>query len=420
MAGESFRFIHASDFHLERPLGDLDILPSHLREPLATAPFKAASAVFEAAMVENIDFLVLSGDLLNPIAAGPRGMSLLLNHFQQLNQRKTPVFWAASVADDPARWPEAVPFPANVTLFPKNRAQSVPVQRAGRTICHVVGRSGEGRQELHVPSFRVDPTDEFTVVVGAGQTAAESLAEGRFDYWALGGDHQRREITNPPPAGGLVGAYCGSPQARSLDETGPHGYTLVDVDSQRTVRAHAVDCDLIRYCRVSVDATGALAVGNLKAIFSERVARLLHEHGSRHLIIHWDISVSAETMHLVADPQEWLQWLRRDYGHGSPAAWTSRLTIHPPKKYPKDWTEEDTILGDFLRAGERHAKQGAKDLHLAPFTEEHSGLSRSLATLLADVTAADRAVLLQEATRLGVGYLRGGMAGQGGKQGGLS
>lgn len=417
MAGESFRFIHASDFHLEKPLGDMDVLPTHLRDALATAPFKAAAAVFEAAMVENIDFLVLSGDLLNPVAAGPRGMSLLLNYFQQLHHKNTPVFWAASIADDPARWPEAVPLPPNVTLFPKARTLSIPVQRAGRTICHVIGRSGDGRRELHVPSFRVDPTDEFTVAVGPGTADEGALAEARFDYWALGGEHQRREL---PAAASAGGVYCGSTQGRCLDETGAHGYTLVDVDSERTARIHAIDCDLFRYYQVAVDATNAVAAGNLRGMLSERVARLQHENGSRHLILGWDIAVSAETMHLVADPQEWLNWLRRDYGHGSPAAWTAKLTIHPPRKYPKDWSEEDTILGDFLRASERHAKQGAKDLNLAPFTEERPNLSRTTASLLADASASARGELLADATRLGIGYLRGNLSGHGVQQGGQS
>ncbi len=88
MAGESFRFIHASDFHLETPLGDLDAYPPALREQMATAPMKAAQAVLDAALVENIDFLVLAGDLLNPATAGPRGMSLLLNYFEKLHQKK--------------------------------------------------------------------------------------------------------------------------------------------------------------------------------------------------------------------------------------------------------------------------------------------------------------------------------------------
>ncbi len=404
MAGESFRFIHASDFHLEHPPGDLDLLPGHLREALATAPFKAASAVFEAAMVENIDFLVLAGDLLHPATAGPRGISLLLNHFEQLHQQQTSVFWAAGNVDDAARWPEAVPLPPNVTLFPKNRTLSIPIQRAGRTICQVVGRSSDGRTELHVPSYRVDPTDEFTVAVGYGTADADSLAEGRFDYWALGGEHQRVEIDGGATAGSV---YCGTPQGRSLQETGPHGYTLVDIDSERNARIHSVDCDVFRYCNVELDAAEIAASGNIRGVLAGRIARLLHDNGSRNLILGWDIAVSADTLHAVGDPHELLQWLRREYGHGTPSAWTAKLTVRPPKNYPKNWCEEDTILGDFLRAAQRHGKAGGRELNLAPFTEEQSGLSRSVTALLTDTPTGARAEWLDEATLIGVECLRG-------------
>ncbi len=405
MAGESFRFIHASDFHLERPLGDLDVLPGHLRDALATAPFRAAQSVLDAALVENVDFLVLSGDLLNPAMAGPRGMSLLLSHFDRLHQKNKPVFWAAAAADDPTRWPEAVPLPPNVTLFPKNRAVSVPVQRAGRTLCNVVGRSSEGRSQLHVPSFRVDPTDEFTIAVGSGTADADSLAEGRFHYWALGGEHQRTVIEG----GGKSGAvYCGSPQGRSLDEPGPHGYTIVDIDADQNARLHAVECDTFRYCRADIDGSELATSGDIRSLLGQRIARLLHDNGSRHLIIGWNIVLRSESLHVVGDPAELLSWLRREYGHGAPSAWTAKLTIRPPKKYPKNWCEEDTILGDFLRASERHAKAGGRELNLAPFTEEHAGLAKHLASMLSDVQTAVRGELLDEATLVGVELLRGG------------
>jgi len=405
MAGESFRFIHASDFHLETPLGDLDVLPPALREAMATAPMKAAQAVFDAAITDNIDFVVLAGDLLNPATAGPRGMALLLNAFEKLHQAKKPVFWAAASADDPGRWPEAAPLPPNVTLFPKNRTVSIPVQRAGRTICQVVGRSSEGRSQLHVPSYRVDPTDEFTVAVGSGTADADSLAEGRFDYWALGGEHQRTVIT----AGSDVGAvYCGSTQGRSLDEPGPHGYTIVDIDADKTIRTHSVECDVFRYCHVELDAGEFATSGDIRGVLGSRISRLLHDNGSRHLIIGWDIAVSSESIQVVGDPAELLQWLRRDFGHGSPAAWTARLRVRPPKKYPKNWCDEDTILGDYLRASERHAKTGGRDLNLAPFTEEYAGMSKAIASLLADAAGSVRSELLDEATLVGVECLRGG------------
>ncbi len=118
--------------------------------------------------------------------------------------------------------------------------------------------------------------------------------------------------------------------------------------------------------------------------------------------------MTSESIDVVGDPHELLQWLRRDFGHGSPSAWTARLRVRAPQKYPKNWCEEDTILGDYLRAAERHAKQGARELNLAPFTEEHMGLSKSLASLLADVSPGVRPELLDDATLIGVELLRGG------------
>lgn len=406
MPGESFRFIHASDFHLENPLGDLDALPSHLRDAMAEAPRRAAQAVFEAALADNIDFVVLCGDLISPHAAGPHGMSLLLENFERLHAKNTQVFWAAGIADDPQKWPDAVPLPPNVTLFPKNRAVAVPVERAGRTICMVIGRSTDGRSVLHVPSYRSEPTDEYSVAVGYGTADANALAEGRFDYWALGGEHNREEIEGGATWGAV---YCGTPQGRSLQECGPHGYSIVDVDADQTTRIHSVECDAFRYCDVQIDASEIAAVGGIRNLLGERIVKLQHDSGGRHLLIGWDISVtSGETLHSIGDAEELLQWLRREYGHGTPSAWTCRMTVRPPRNYPKSWHDEDTILGDFLRAAERHRKLDGRELNLLPFTEEQVDLLSTTASMLAEVSSSSRLDVLDQATLLGVELLRGG------------
>lgn len=411
MPSESFRFIHASDFHLETPLSDLDVLPPHLRESMAVAPWKAAEAVFEAALADNIDFLVLSGDLLSPLGAGPHGMSLLLDYFEKLHATDTQVFWSAGIVDDPAKWPEAAPLPPNVTLFPKGRSVAVPVQRSGRTICTIVGRSCEGRSSLHVPSFQIEPSDDYTIAVGYGAADADALSEGRFDYWALGGQHNREEIEGGAEGGAV---YCGSPQGRCLEESGPHGYTMVDVDSDGTTRVHAVECDTYRYCSVTLDASEIAAVGSIKNLLGERIGRLQHEHGGRHLLIGWDIAVSsAESLHSVGDAEDLLRWVRREYGHGAPSAWTAELRVRSPRQYPKSWQDEDTILGDFLRASDKFRANDGRDVSLLPFTEEHGegdlvGLNSTMTSMLTDVSAATRAEVLDSATLLGVDMLRGG------------
>ena len=93
MAKESFRFIHASDFHLEKPLQDIFDLPDHLKKVLVEAPWKAAEAVFEHAVVENVDFVVLAGDVLHPLTSGAQGVAFLLDQFQTLRDvLVTPIF----------------------------------------------------------------------------------------------------------------------------------------------------------------------------------------------------------------------------------------------------------------------------------------------------------------------------------------
>ena len=80
----SFRFIHASDFHLEAPVYGLAEAPEPLREVLLEAPYRAANNVFDAALRHEVDFLVLAGDVVAPEAAGPRALIFLRDQFALL------------------------------------------------------------------------------------------------------------------------------------------------------------------------------------------------------------------------------------------------------------------------------------------------------------------------------------------------
>lgn len=405
MPGESFRFIHASDFHLETPLGDLDELPPPLRDAMATAPHDAVKSIFEAALSGNIDFVLLSGDLLNPQAAGPYGMNLLLEQFEKLHQANTPVYWASGKVDDPQKWPEACAMPPNVTLFAKDRCSEVMVTRGGRTVCRIVGRGSDGRSSLHVPGYECETSDEFTIGVGHGEATLETLAEARFDLWCLGGRHNRSELQADDE---VAAVYAGTPQGRSLDEHGAHGFSIIDVDAERSIRVSEMPVDPFRYCNVRLSTADIAAVGSVENLLGERIVRLQHEAGGRHLIIGWDIAAeNGESLSEIGDGEALLEWLRREYGHGSPAAWSTSMRIRPPQKYPKSWHEEDTILGDYLRVAGERRKSESPAMNLLPMTEEHPGLPRSTTTLLAEVPPARRTETLDQATLLGVELLRG-------------
>src|SRR5262245_61855813 len=94
-----FRFLHASDLHLERPLSGITEAPDHLRSLFLEAPYQAAERLFELAVSEKVDFVVLAGDVLDPSLCGPRGPIFLCEQFRLLNDRSIVVYWAGGEVD---------------------------------------------------------------------------------------------------------------------------------------------------------------------------------------------------------------------------------------------------------------------------------------------------------------------------------
>ena len=148
MSNCPFRFIHASDFHLERPLMGVAEVPDHLRELFLEAPYTAARRVFDAALAEDANFVVLSGGIVVPPDTGPRGPLLLAEQFARLAERGIGVYWAGSPIDPPEAWPAAVKLPQNVHFFPRGQVENLLVRaRRGRWRgwpAPVATRSGPG------------------------------------------------------------------------------------------------------------------------------------------------------------------------------------------------------------------------------------------------------------------------------------
>jgi DNA repair protein SbcD/Mre11 len=115
MSHPPLRFVHASDFHLERPLGGVAEIPEDLRELFLEAPYIAAEQVFQTALSEKADALLLSGDLLNCELAGTRAVVFLRDQFQRLADHDIPVYWACGEVDAPDTWPACR---ATYTSFP--------------------------------------------------------------------------------------------------------------------------------------------------------------------------------------------------------------------------------------------------------------------------------------------------------------
>jgi exonuclease SbcD len=372
MSGHHFRFLHAGSFLLDEPLGGLAEIPPPLADLFVDAPFVAAQKAFDAALEERVDFVALTGELLDLSRPSARAIYFLLDNFERLDAQGIAVYWACGRLDAPQDWPDAARLPKNVRQFSATAPEELSHFRGERPVANIVGRSWHGTAAFQVGDFRSDADGLPTIVVANGHNDAQRLVEQAVDYWALGGQAQRQTLGNS----GRVIHYCGSPQGRSPAETGPHGCTLVHVSGERTMRTQFTPTDAIRWHTERLAIEDDATLESVRQLLAERIKQLKAEAESRPLIVTWKLRGGAHLAGPAARRDlaaEWQAWLRKEFflSGNKPALWTHAVELDQPD-LPDAWFDEDSMLGDFLRNLKDMASKSANDVNLGQeISEKH-------------------------------------------------
>jgi hypothetical protein len=395
----SLRFLHAADLHLERPAGGLAEIPDPLRAVLADAPYRAGARVFDAAIKHQVDFVVLAGDVVDPLSAGPRALVFLGEQFQRLAEHGVRVYWAGGRADRFDRFLDLWQPGDNVHRFPLARVECVVHTRAGEPLAQILGTSTLARKQVAFADFQPEPAGRFSVAVAYGTADDEPRAMPGINYWALGGRHARASLAAPP----ITAHYCGTPQGRRPKESGPHGCTLVHVDPAGRVRTVFVPTDAVRYLDERVTVDESTSGEQLLHILNERIGELLVDPFGPDLLIRWTVvgsrSLAARFRrgNLSADL---VARVRDEHGAKRPAAWTVAIQVPSAHHAPPEQYDEQTLLGEFLRTLRHYAEHPERPLDLSKFLGERH-LAGSLATLANVDDPALRRRVLAEAAALG-------------------
>jgi hypothetical protein len=413
-----FKFIHASDLHLDEPMEGLAEVPEHLRETLVDAAFTAAQRIFDAALSEEVAFLVFSGNVIRLRLAGARGLAFLSEQFARMASRGVLVFWIAGESELNDTWPEALPLPDGIHVLPQGRSGEFLVQRDGVPIARVICRSHDGmltRAADFLPSALDGTGGLFTVAVAHGEFASEqfwhSMQSQAVNYWALGGRAERATLFTTPS----VAHYAGTHQGRHPDESGPHGCTLVEVVDSIHAHPSFLPVDAVRWITERIVVDPGSSKEGIESLLLDRVHALAKTHGKTDLLIHWLAAGRGPLFDALRHGKlcsDLLDWLRVEFGVSSPAAWSVQFDLEEEEHIPLHLKEQETILGDFLRSLEKydeHQEWHGEPLPLDRYLPEShvGGLGAGLHGSLSALSAADRIRIVHEAAILGIQLLGG-------------
>ena len=403
MSAQSFRFLCAGGFQLHAVLQGLSAAPEHLLESLVSTPYRAAEQVFQAAIREEVDFVVLTGDLLDAASGGPRAVAFLVKQFELLRDHGIGVYWAASKLDLSTDWLQHVDLPANVHVFSDELVEQKTVIVNERPAVSVLGRSWSSQRPLRIAEYTSSAGDGKDVAVLYGACDMEALPS-RIEFVAMGGASE----PNTTITGKQVIHSPGWSQGFLPSHQGAHGCTLVHVDQAGDIRTRRIETDAVRWVNERLSVPQGISLHDIRSALRTRMQKLLADAG-RAILVDWTLAGEGWFDSVLVHQQrrdELIQWLRDEFGKGSEPGWTLSMDIEPPETLRDEWTDEDSILGDFLRVTREYLQDETKPLVL----ETSAAVKHLPAELLAALPLSSgtlRASVLRQAALLGVNLLRG-------------
>jgi exonuclease SbcD len=331
-----FRFIHAADIHLDSPLRGLSGADAPLGERIRRAPREAFDNLIGQAIDEEVDFVVIAGDLYDGDWRDYQTGLFFVSRMGRLAQAGIPVFLLYGNHDAESLITRRLSLPDNVTVFAGAQAESHCLESLG-VVLH--GQSYRQRDitENLVPAYPEPVPGMFNIGVlhtglgGLGghmdyaPCSVADLAGKGYDYWALGHVHQRQIVATRPHI-----VFPGNLQGRHIREPGARGALLVSVQDREVSDVATLAVDVVRWAPLEIDVHGC---ESLPAVID--AVRSAIEHAVRQLADNRMLAcrltlVGATPLHgrLLGSADELLAEARATaLGLGHEVAWVERIVV---------------------------------------------------------------------------------------------
>lgn len=331
----SFQFLHAADIHLDSPLTGLASTEGGVAERIRTAPRAAFEALVERAIVDQVDFLVIAGDLYDGAWRDYKTGLFFAEQMGRLNQAGIPVFLLHGNHDAESQITRPLALPDNVHVFRTAKAHTLQPSKLN-VVLHGQSFRDKAVTDNLVPGYPAPVDGAFNIGVlhtalgGMGDHAnyapcslPELVAKG-YDYWALGHVHQGQVLNERPHV-----VFPGNLQGRHVRETGPKGACLVTVEAGEVVEVAALALDVVRWAVLDVDVAAAGSTVDVVDLMQEALVQEVAEADGRLLSARIVLQGRTELhSQLVTDVETLTADARASaLGLGDEVAWVERVTV---------------------------------------------------------------------------------------------
>lgn len=260
------RFIHTADLHLDTPFKGLASWNKDLADKLKDATFKSFRKIVDLCLNENVDFLIISGDIFESENKSLAAQLKFISELKRLSDSGIHAYFVCGNHDPLNSWLDTTQLPENIYRFGTDKVENFTYSKNKKPVADISGISFQKnviKDNLALKYKLTNNPSPVSIAVLHGTTgmagphenyapfkAADVLNKG-FSYWALGHIHKRQIIHESNPA--IV--YPGNPQGRDFGETGAKGCYLVEIDTDSKVNLKFIPVHLIRFEEIEVDLT---------------------------------------------------------------------------------------------------------------------------------------------------------------------
>ena len=273
-------FIHSGDIHLGAPFRGLRALSRKWADRLVSAIPEAFDRVVESCLENQVDFLVLAGDIFDTDKPSYAHYRHFIKGVERLKDAHIPVYIVAGNHDPFSNWHDYQDaLPENVLFFPSDQAEYIVHRKNGEPLAFIAGRGfsnqpagGDIARGITRAAAREACGVEAPFAVGILHTgfwmdpfkapcSETTLLSADMNYWALGHIHKKYLQPENDP----VIAYCGCAQGRDIKETGERGCFKVTLEEGVPNKVEFIQTGSVEWEQLEIDVSECAGVDDILA-----------------------------------------------------------------------------------------------------------------------------------------------------------